>query len=212
MKYFLLFLCCVFQLRAETFGPWAEPAMPFLESVVDFRDWEKQGFPKENLVVRGVILKLPNNIFVCYDTDLLRVAGIWEGDKDGKFLTETSIASISYHTYNKKSDGGQKDLPKPIGKPLAATGRYFGWAIDGKVVPDPRPVPANARELGRGPVPRKWGGGWGWIIRAPFIMSFKESILCIAGVLSPQALSQVFASKVWADPAQSWIRPEFQLL
>ncbi len=157
MKYLLLFFCCTLQLHAQTFGPYAEPAMPFLESVVDFRDWEKQGFPKENLVVRGVILKLRNNIFVCYDTDLLRVAGIWEGDKDGNFLTFTSIASISYNTFNKKSEPGQKDLPKPIGKPLAATGRYFGWTIDGKVVPDPRPVPADARELGRGPVPREMG-------------------------------------------------------
>ena len=109
-----LFLLLSFCPAAETkFGPFADPEVPFLETSVDFRDWEKEGFPKENLVARGIILKLGGNRYACFDTDLLRVAGVWEGAPDGQFLTNKSIAAISYEKYNIKSECGQKDLPKP---------------------------------------------------------------------------------------------------
>lgn len=157
LRHFCLLFAPLFHAAAEdSFGPYAEPAMPFLESTVDFRDWEKLGFHKNNLVVRGMILKLPGNVYVCYDTDLLRVAGIWEGAADGQFLTETSIAAISYHTYNKKSEGGQKDLPKPVGRPIYASPPRMDWE-SGWTTKDPRPIPADARELGRGAIPAHRG-------------------------------------------------------
>jgi len=152
---------------AEDFGPYAEPDFPVLTSTVDFSDWEKLGFPKNNIAVRGLIIKLPHDLYVCFDQDLLRVAGIWQGEPDGKFLTFTTIPAISYNVPNKKSDPGQKDLPKPIGKPLMATGLMPGWILKAaKVVTpedlkDPRPPGPDPSEPGRGPLPApdfRWGG------------------------------------------------------
>ena len=78
---FLTLLCAV---RAEEkFGPYAEPDFPVLTSTVDFTDWEKLGFPKNNIAVRGLIIKLPHDLYVCFDQDLLRVAGIWQGGPHG---------------------------------------------------------------------------------------------------------------------------------
>src|SRR6187455_2255806 len=93
-----VFLCFLSVCRAEEkFGPYAEPDFPVLTSTVDFSDWEKQGFPKNNIAVRGLIIKLPHDLYVCFDQDLLRVAGIWQGEPGGKFLTETTIPAISYN-------------------------------------------------------------------------------------------------------------------
>jgi hypothetical protein len=151
----------------EKFGPYAEPDFPVLTSTVDFTDWEKLGFPKDNIAVRGLIIKLPHDLYVCFDQDLLRVAGIWQGEPGGKFLTFTTIPAISYNVENKKSAGGQKDLPKPIGKPLMATGLMPGWILKAAkdVTPedlkDPRPPGPDPKEPGRGPLPAenfRWGG------------------------------------------------------
>jgi len=144
---------------ADQFGPYAEPDFPVLTSTVDFRDWEKLGFPKNNIAVRGLIIKLPHDLYVCFDQDLLRVAGVWQGEPGGKFLTFTTIPGISYNIPNKKSEPGQKDLPKPIGKPLMATGLMPGWILKAAkdVTPDdlvdPRPPGPDPNEPGRGPLP-----------------------------------------------------------
>ena len=86
----------------EKFGPYAEPDFPVLTSTVDFTDWEKLGFPKNNIAVRGLIIKLPHDLYVCFDQDLLRVAGIWQGEPSEKFLTGTTIPAISYNIEPKK--------------------------------------------------------------------------------------------------------------
>lgn len=162
---FVTLLCAA---RAEEkFGPYAEPDFPVLTSTVDFTGWEKQGFPKDNIAVRGLIIKLPHDLYVCFDQDLLRVAGIWQGEPGGKFLTHTDIAGISYNIENKKSEPGQKDLPKPIGKPLMATGLMPGWILKAAndVTPedlkDPRPPGPDPKDPGRGPLPAgkfQWRG------------------------------------------------------
>lgn len=156
----IVFLSLLGVVRAEEkFGPYAEPDFPVLTSTVDFTDWEKLGFPKDNIAVRGLIIKLPHDLYVCFDQDLLRVAGIWQGEPGGKFLTYTTIPAISYNQENKKSEGGQKDLPKPIGKPLMATGLMPGWILKAAkdVTPDdlkdPRPPGPDPNEPGRGPLP-----------------------------------------------------------
>ncbi len=161
----LSLLCAV---RAEEkFGPYAEPDFPVLTSTVDFTDWEKLGFPKNNIAVRGLIIKLPHDLYVCFDQDLLRVAGIWQGEPGRKFLTFTTIPAISYNVESRKSEPGQKNLPKPIGKPLMATGLMPGWILKAAkdVTPedlkDPRPPGPDPNEPGRGPLPAekyRWGG------------------------------------------------------
>jgi mono/diheme cytochrome c family protein len=155
----LVFLSLLSAIRAEEkFGPYAEPDFPVLTSTVDFTDWEKLGFPKNNIAVRGLIIKLPHDLYVCFDQDLLRVAGIWQGEPGGKFLTFTTIPAISYNVESRKSEPGQKNLPKPIGKPLMATGLMPGWILKAAkdVTPedlkDLRPPGPDPNEPGRGPV------------------------------------------------------------
>ncbi len=70
----LVFLCLLSAVCAEEkFGPYAEPDFPVLTSAVDFTDWEKLGFPKNNIAVRGLIIKLPHDLYVCFDQDRLPV-------------------------------------------------------------------------------------------------------------------------------------------
>jgi mono/diheme cytochrome c family protein len=166
-----LVLLCLFSVSRgeEKFGPYAEPDFPVLTSTVDFTDWEKLGFPKNNIAVRGLIIKLPHDLYVCFDQDLLRVAGIWQGEPGGKFLTFTTIPAISYNVESRKSEPGQKDLPKPIGKPLMATGLMPGWILKAAkdVTPedlkDPRPPGPDPNEPGRGPLPdSRWIGYMLW--------------------------------------------------
>ena len=57
----LLTLFCAVRAE-EKFGPYAEPDFPVLTSTVDFTDWEKLGFPKNNIAVRGLIIKLPHDL------------------------------------------------------------------------------------------------------------------------------------------------------
>jgi mono/diheme cytochrome c family protein len=166
LRRLFIFLCLLCACRAEEkFGPYAEPDFPVLTSTVDFSDWEKLGFPKNNVAVRGLIIKLPHDLYVCFDQDLLRVAGIWQGEPGGKFLTYTTIPAISYNVESRKSEPGQKALPKPIGKPLMGTGLMPGWILKAarEVKPedlvDPRTPGPDPTEPGRGPLPEfRWGG------------------------------------------------------
>lgn len=60
-------------------GEFVEQDFPFFSSVLDARD-VGEDFPKDNLTPRGLILNLGHNLWACFDTDLLRVACIWEGE------------------------------------------------------------------------------------------------------------------------------------
>ena len=52
-------------------------AFPFLEATVDLRDIAPVG-SKDNLIPSAIVLPLEDNVFVCFDTELLRVAGVWK--------------------------------------------------------------------------------------------------------------------------------------
>ncbi len=76
-------------------GPWAdwvEPGFPFFSSVLDARK-AGAGLPENNLTPRGLVLNLGHGCWACFDTDLLRVAAIW----DGKGVTPEALAPLSYH-------------------------------------------------------------------------------------------------------------------
>ena len=121
---------------------------PFIEATVDMRGLAPEG-TEENLVPRAVILPLDHDVYVCFDTELLRVAGIWKGG----FITPRGLAMLSYDEPLKKMGGGQKDLPKPIGEIAFATGLYPGWQRAGDYsFEDPRSKWVDENELGRGPM------------------------------------------------------------
>lgn len=191
----LVFLSLLCAVRAEEkFGPYAEPDFPVLTSTVDFTGWEKLGFPKNNIAVRGLIIKLPHDLYVCFDQDLLRVAGIWQGEPGGKFLTFTTIPAISYNVESRKSEPGQKDLPKPIGKPLMATGPMPGvfpkpWQfLKEQDFVDPRTPGSDPKEPGKGSLPMGWPEWFGWNV--------KENSVNLTILYGREPLYQQFSSAV----------------
>ncbi|HBJ83923.1 MAG TPA: hypothetical protein DDZ88_08650 [Verrucomicrobiales bacterium] len=138
-------------------SPWrdfVEKDFPFFSSVLDCRDLG-EGFPKDNLTPRGLILNLGHNLWACFDTDLLRIACIWEGEEGKPPVTPEALAPGSYHIAGQKTKDGQDFLPKPIGKVWLANGIYPGWQIGDKPsFTDPREPAPSPEEVGRGASPK----------------------------------------------------------
>ena len=133
-------------------GEFVEQDFPFFSSVLDARD-VGEGFPKDNLTPRGLILNLGHNLWACFDIDLLRVACIWEGEPGKPPVTPDALAPGSYHVAGQKTKDGQDYLPKPVGKVWLANGIYPGWQVGEKPsFSDPREPSASKEEVGRGPL------------------------------------------------------------
>lgn len=130
-----------------------DPQLSFFEATLDARELAPAG-TRENLVPRGIILPLGADTFVCFDTELLRVAAIWNGGS----VTPHGMAMYSYADPLREIPGGQRLLSKPVGRIWAATGLYPGWSEDERpILSDPRPRGADPNELGRGPLPEAMG-------------------------------------------------------
>ena len=122
-------------------GDWVEKDFPHFSSVLDARDLP--GFPKDNLTPRGLILNLGNNLWACFDTDLLRIAAIWEAEAGKPPVTPEALAPGSYHLAGQKTKDGQegvvymptvypwtaKDMPNPL-----RLGRGTEWQDDSGLV------------------------------------------------------------------------------
>jgi glucose/arabinose dehydrogenase/cytochrome c2 len=133
-------------------GEWVEPDFPFFSSVLDGRDLGPK-FPKDNLTPRGLILNLGHNLWACFDTDLLRIACIWQGESGQPPVTPEALAPGSYHVAGQKTKDGQEHLPKPVGKVWLANGLYPGWQVGEKPsFIDPREPAPSKEEAGRGPM------------------------------------------------------------
>lgn len=150
-------------------GDFVEKDFPFFSSVLDARD-VGEGFPKDNLTPRGIILNLGHNLWACFDTDLLRIAAIWQGEEGKPPVTPEALAPGSYHIAGQKTKDGQDDLPKPVGKVWLANGLYPGWEIPptpekegvafqnlSESPADPRDPAPTVGEPGKGPLPVKLG-------------------------------------------------------
>jgi|UniRef100_UPI0037851065 cytochrome c2 len=141
--------------KPATPSPWGdfvEKDFPFFSSVLDARD-VGEGFPKDNLTPRGLILNLGHNLWACFDTDLLRIACIWEGEEGKPPVSAEALAPGSYHVAGQKTKDGQDFLPKPVGKVWLANGIYPGWQVGDKPsFTDPREPAPSAEEVGRGPL------------------------------------------------------------
>lgn len=138
-------------------GDFVEKDFPFFSSVLDARE-VGEGFPKDNLTPRGIVLNLGNNLWACFDTDLLRIACIWEGEAGKPPVSAEALAPGSYHVAGQKTKDGQDFLPKPIGKVWLANGIYPGWQVGEKPsLTDPREPTPSPEEVGRGPLPPKTG-------------------------------------------------------
>jgi cytochrome c2/glucose/arabinose dehydrogenase len=148
------------QEAAKNLGPladWIEPDFPFFSSVLDARD-VGEGFPKDNLTPRGLILNLGHDLWACFDTDLLRIALIWQSEPGQPPVTLNALASGSYQIAGQKTKDGQDFLVKPQGKVLLANGIYPGWQVGSEPSnEDPRQATPTANEVGRGPLPLSLG-------------------------------------------------------
>lgn len=155
---FLILAASLFAQQPDTaappspWGDFVEKDFPFFSSVLDARD-VGEGFPKDNLTPRGLILNLGYNLWACFDTDLLRIACIWEGEPGKPPVTPEALAPGSYHVAGQKTKDGQDFLPKPVGKVWLANGIYPGWQVGEKPsFTDPREPTPSKEEVGRGPL------------------------------------------------------------
>lgn len=141
----------------SAYGEWVEADFPFFSTVLDARDLGEV-WPKNNLTPRGIVLNLGGNVWACFDTDLLRMALIWQGEAGQPPLTQNALSTGSYHLAGQKTKDGQEDLVKPIGKPWVANGIYPGWQVGDKAeLKDPRSPSNSPEEVGRGPLDEQLG-------------------------------------------------------
>lgn len=132
---------------------WVEPEFPLFSSILDARQ-AGAGFPTNNLTPRGIVLNLGHDLWACFDTDLLRVAAIWQG----KGVSPNALAPKSYHLSGGKTPGGQFPAPEPVGKAWLVNGIYPGWQAGEKLsLNDPRELAPSPQEVGRGPLPEEMG-------------------------------------------------------
>ncbi len=130
---------------------WVEQDFPFFSSILDAR---RPGMCANNLTPRGLVLNLGRECWVCFDTDLLRVAAVWRG----LGVTPRALAPGSYHDSGRKTPGGQFPAPEPDGKLWFGNGIYPGWQIAGHLaLKDPREPAPSPEEVGRGPLPSAMG-------------------------------------------------------
>ncbi|QIF04889.1 DUF6797 domain-containing protein [Roseimicrobium sp. ORNL1] len=139
-------------LPPSPWAEWVEPNFPFFSSVLDARELG-EGWPKDNLTPRGLVLNLGHNLWACYDTDLLRMALIWQGEEGQPPVTPVALSTGSYVVAGQKTKDGQEFLPQPTGKPWIANGIYPGWVV-GEIpeYSDPRSPTPSPEEVGRGPL------------------------------------------------------------
>ncbi len=143
----------VFSGDSPMYQEFIDRKFPFFEATLDLRGIAPKG-NDDNLIPRGIFIPLENDVFVCFDTELLRMAAIWQGD----FTTLEGVAIKSYAKPFNKKGGGQDALPTPLGQVTAATGLYPGWHKQGWIqYRDPRQRWLSEEELGRGPLLESYG-------------------------------------------------------
>jgi glucose/arabinose dehydrogenase/cytochrome c2 len=144
----ILALAAFLKVHAAPWAEYVEPDYPFISSVLDARDSQK-----ENLTPRGLILNLGDNLWACFDTELLRIACVWKGDASKPPISLNALAPGSYEVAGQKTKDGQDDLPKPLGKIWLSSGLFPGLQITDKPTrSDPRTPAPSKDEPGRGPM------------------------------------------------------------
>ncbi|HLR32097.1 MAG TPA: DUF6797 domain-containing protein, partial [Fodinibius sp.] len=132
----------------DSIASFVEPRFPFITTSVDARELGA-GFPDDNITPRCLAIKLGNEAYTCFDTDMLRWSVAWTGD----FLPMVTMAQISYRDFHNKDN----EIPMIAGKPKIATGLYPGWMGDDLQFADPRPPSPYPNAPSWGPIPPKMG-------------------------------------------------------
>src|SRR5690554_3291594 len=162
LRYCLLPCMCLFFLAAcseeptvtsvnfeeQEFASFVEPDFPVITTSLDGRKLG-EGFPEDNLSARVLALRLGNDAYMGFDTDMLRWSVAWTGN----FMPMVTMAQISYNNFHNKDN----ELPVIGGEPKIATGQYPGWNGPEARFEDPRPLPSNPEGFSWGPMPEKIG-------------------------------------------------------
>jgi cytochrome c2 len=128
-------------------GPFFEPHFPFYQSTVEL---PATATGKEQIVVRGILLPMPNGLCVLFDQELLRVAALWKTEPGAPWITLRNMAQVSYAEMHRKA---AKDRPVPVGRVQIQSDALPGVAaLINALGRDPR-APARPGESGRGPLP-----------------------------------------------------------
>jgi mono/diheme cytochrome c family protein len=137
----------------KPWADWVERDFPFFSSVLDASK-AGSGLPTRNVSPRALVLNVGGSLWAAFDPDLLRVTAVWQGNG----VTPTALAPGSYQTPDRKTQGGQTNLPQPDGKVWLATGIYPGWQAGAQPsFDDPREPAPTVEEVGRGPIPEAMG-------------------------------------------------------
>ncbi|MFC4871758.1 DUF6797 domain-containing protein [Negadavirga shengliensis] len=136
----------------EEFADFVEPDFPYITTSMDARALGA-GFPDDNISARSIALRLGNDAYACFDTDMLRWSVAWTGD----FLPMVTMAQISYNDFYEKKNR----IPVIGGDPQLATGLYPGWFGQNPDFSDPRPPAPDPESPSWGPIPEdigRWNG------------------------------------------------------
>lgn len=134
------------------FAPFVEPNFPFITTSIDARELGP-GFPANNIAPRCLALRLEEEAYACFDTDMLRWSVAWTGE----FLPMVTMGQISYNDFHNKDN----EIPTIVGEPEIATGLYPGWSGEEPRFTDPRPRRTDLDAPTWGPVPEeigRWNG------------------------------------------------------
>ena len=119
--------------HADKASDYLEMEAGWMATTLDARSMEGAEV-EDNLTVRGLVFRLGEGAYGCFDTELLRWSVVWHGD----FLSYRSMATQSYFQPGVKNVGGQTALCEPLGKPLSVTGLYPGIFSGEPRLDDPR--------------------------------------------------------------------------
>jgi len=140
-----------FPLHAEQPADFVEERQPFIRSALVIT-----GDPSNN-VRRGVLLRLGENVWTCFDPDLLRYAAVWKTPPKQPPLSFDSMAAISYPDKQAKAD----KPPALRGTLLSTTPELPGAGVSDLPTTDPRKGVLTDGKTKLGPLPAdsfRWQG------------------------------------------------------
>lgn len=135
-------------LAGPNVGPFLEEETPFVSSALLI--------PKGKAidpVRRGILIRLGDDHWACFDTDLLRWAAVWKAPAGKPPLSLDSMAAISYP----KGKAKAKSPPSLQGTLLFSSPTLPGGGPDGPSKNDPRPTLPSDATKPIGPFPKESG-------------------------------------------------------
>lgn len=141
----------ILPLHANGAGDFVEKEQPFIRSALIISE------KPANVVRRGVLIRLGESLWTCFDPDLLRHAAVWKTPPNQPPLTLDSMAAVSYPNKQAKAD----KPPALNGTLLASTPALPGAGVTGLPAADPRQGTLTDGKTKVGPLPAadfRWQG------------------------------------------------------